>query len=92
MVGHNIKSIMRGVRGAGAGVQEIAAHHGPTPAFQTIILDRACLGSILKGSRHSGGGQKACFQSFQKCTIFAQQTGPLTKSFRGKFSTPFSLL
>ena len=54
----------------------VAAHHGPTPALQTIKLDRACLGSILKDSRHSGDGQKAYFQGFQKCTIFAQQTGP----------------
>jgi hypothetical protein len=67
----------------------VAAHHGPTSAFQTIKLDRACLGSILKGSWHSGDGQKACFRGFQKCTIFAQQTGPRTKSFRGKFSPPF---
>ena len=29
----------------------VAAHHGPPPAFQTIILDRACPGSILKDSR-----------------------------------------
>ena len=36
----------------------VAAHHGPSPAFQTIILDRACPGSILKDSRHPGGGQK----------------------------------
>jgi len=28
----------------------VAAHHGPAPAFQTIKLDRVCLGSILKGS------------------------------------------
>jgi len=28
----------------------VAAHHGPTPVFQTIILDRACLGIILKDS------------------------------------------
>jgi len=61
----------------------------PNPSIQTIILDRACLGSILKGSRHSGGGQEACFQGFQKCTIFAQQTGPRTKSFRGRFPSPF---
>jgi hypothetical protein len=66
----------------------VPAHHGPTPAFQTIKPDRACLGSILKGSRHSDGGQEACFQGFQKCTIFAQQTGPRTKSFWGKFSPP----
>jgi hypothetical protein len=38
---------------------------------------------------HSGGGQKACFQGFQKCSIFAQQSGPRTKSFRGKLPTPF---
>ena len=67
----------------------VAAHHGPAPAFQTIKLDRVCLGSILKGSRHSGDGQKACFQGFQKCTIFAQQTGPRTKSFRGNFHPLF---
>jgi len=66
----------------------VAAHHGPSPAFQTIILDRACPGSILKDSRHPGGGHKACFQGFQKCTIFAQQTGPRTKSFGGEFSPP----
>jgi len=52
-------------------ISAVAAHHGPTPAFQTMTLDRACLGSILKGSRHSGGGQKAWFQGFQKCTICA---------------------
>jgi hypothetical protein len=28
----------------------VAAHHGPTPAFQTMKLGKACLGSILKGS------------------------------------------
>ena len=33
-------------------------------------------------------GQRACIQDFQTCTTFAQQTGPRTKSFRGKFSTP----
>jgi len=54
----------------------IAAHQGPTPAFQTLKLDRACLGSIPKGSQYSGDGQKACSQGFQKCIIFAQQTGP----------------
>ena len=70
-------------------ISAVAAHHGPTPAFQTIKLDRVCVGSILKGSRHSGDGQKACFWGFQKCTIFAQQTGPRIKSFRGKCSTPF---
>jgi len=73
-------------------ISAVADHHGPNPAFQTIKLDRACLGSILKGSRHSGDGQKACFRGFQKCTIFAQQTGPCTKSFRGKFPPPFFLL
>ena len=31
---------------------------------------------------------ESVFQGFQKCTIFAQQTGPRTKSFRGIFSTP----
>ena len=36
----------------------VAAHHGPSPTFQTIELDRACPGSILKDSRHPGGGQK----------------------------------
>ena len=40
-------------------ISAVAAHHGPTPAFQTIKFDRACLGSILKGSRLSGDGQKA---------------------------------
>ena len=70
-------------------ISAVGAHHGSNPAFQTILLDRACLGSILKGSRHSGDGQKACFRGFQKCTIFAQQTGPRNKSFRGKFSPPF---
>ena len=69
-------------------ISAVAAHHGPTPAFQTIKLDRACLGSILKGSQNSGDGQKACFQGFQKCTIFAQQKGPRTKSFKGKISSP----
>jgi len=66
----------------------VAAHHGPTPAFQTIKLDRARLGSILKDYRHPGGGQKACFQGFQKCTMFAQQTGICIKSFGGEFSPP----
>ena len=61
-------------------ISAVAAHHGPTPAFQTIKLDRVCVGSILKGSRHSGDGQKACCRGFQKCTIFTQQTGPSTKS------------
>ena len=56
-------------------ISAFAAHHGPNPAFLTIILDKACLGSMLKGSQHSGGGQKACFQGFQKCTILAQETG-----------------
>jgi len=46
----------------------------------------------MKGSRHSGGDQEACFQGFQKCTIFAQQTGSRSKSFRGKFPPPFFLL
>jgi len=32
-------------------ISAVAAHHSPTPAFQTIILDRACPGSILKDSR-----------------------------------------
>ena len=27
----------------------VAAHHGPIPAFLTIKLDRASLGSIMKG-------------------------------------------
>ena len=70
-------------------ISVIAAHHGPSPAFQTMLLNRTCPGSILKDSRHPGGGQKACFWGFQKCTMFAQQTGPRTKSFRGKFFTPF---
>jgi len=39
-----------------------------------------------------GGGQKARFQGFQKCTILAQQTGPRSNSFKGNFSTPFFLL
>ena len=39
-------------------ISAVAAHHGPTPAFQTIKLDRACLGSILEGSRHSNDGHK----------------------------------
>ena len=62
------------------------AHYDATPAFQTIKLDRECLKSILKGSWHSGDGQKASFQGFQKCNIFAQQTGPRTN---GQISTPF---
>jgi len=60
----------------------------PTPAFQTIKLDRVCLGSILKGSWHSGDSQKACFQGFQKCTIFAQQTGPRSP-LGANFHPPF---
>ena len=67
----------------------VAAHHGPAPAFQTIIFDRACPGSILKDSRHPGGGQKASFQGFQKCTIFAQQTGPRTSPLGANFHPPF---
>jgi len=35
---------------------------------------------------------ESAFPNFQKCTIFAQQTGPRTKSFRGKFSPPYFLL
>ena len=27
----------------------VAAHFGPILAIQTMILDRACIGSILKG-------------------------------------------
>jgi hypothetical protein len=27
----------------------VAAHHCPRPAFQNMILDRACLGNIPKG-------------------------------------------
>ena len=73
-------------------ISAFAAHHGPNPAFLTIILDKACLGSMLKGSQHSGGGQKACFQGFQKCTILAQETGPHTQSFQGNISTPLFLL
>jgi hypothetical protein len=37
-------------------------------------------------------GQRACIQDFQTCTTFAQQTGPRTKSFRGKFPSPLFLL
>jgi hypothetical protein len=70
----------------------VAAHHGPSPAFQTIILDRACPGCIMKDSRHPGGGQEVCLQGFQKCTIFAQRTGPRTKSFGDEFSPPPSFV
>jgi hypothetical protein len=69
-------------------ISAVAAHHGPNPAFQTIELGRACLGSILKGSRLSGDGQKACFQGFLKCTIFAHKQAHAL-SFRDKFSPPF---
>ena len=56
----------------------VAAHHGPPPAFQTIILDRACLGSILKGSRHR----------VSKNAPFRPSKQAHALSFRGLFSTP----
>jgi hypothetical protein len=75
-------------------ISAVAAHHGPTPAFQTIMLDRACLTSILKGSQHSGGGHKACSQGFQKCTRLPSKQVHAQKSFRGELLPPlvFSLL
>jgi len=64
----------------------------PTPATQTIILGKASLGNMLKGPCHSGGGQTTSFQGSQKYTVSAQQTGPRTKSFRGKYSAPMFAL
>ena len=54
-----------------------------------IIVDRACLESILKESQNSGVDQKACFQGFQKCTILPSKQAHARSPLGTNFQPPF---
>ena len=70
----------------------VGAHHNPSLAFLTIILDRACLGSKLKNSRHSGDGQKACLQGSRNAPFLPSKQAHALSPLGANFHPPFFLL
>jgi hypothetical protein len=67
----------------------VGAHHNPSLAFLTIILDRACLGSKLKNSRHSGDGQKACLQGSRNAPFLPSKQAHALSPLGQMFNPPF---
>jgi hypothetical protein len=68
-------------------ISAVAAHHGPASAFQTIKLDRACLGSILKVPKTLMARKRVYGVSRNATFLPSKQAHAL--SCRGKFPPPF---
>ena len=67
----------------------VAAHHGPSPAFQTIILDRACPGSVLKNSDTQVVARKRVSRVSRNAPFWPRKQAHTHSPFRAIFQPPF---
>jgi len=64
------------------------------PTKKGVIYNQATTANLFGAVfvPHSGGGQTVCFQGFQECTVFAQQTVPRTVFLGQIFNPIFALM